>query len=329
MTGMTKRERVLAAVHGQQPDRVPVAFWRHWPGDDQTAEGLANAIVAWHTMYDFDLIKVTPTSGYAVEDWGARFVYKGNREGTREYVERPVKSTRDWEKLWPLDVRRGILGRELEALRLIRSKVGPDVFILETVFSPLSIARNLAGEDLWLGHLREHPQQLRQGLAIIADTYARFSQEALRSGADGIFFATQCASYDILSENEYEEFGIPYDRHVLGAAADMGSLILLHIHGLNIMFDLLVHSYPVHIVNWHDRRTLPSLADARVRTRVALMGGINEWQTLADGTPDQVVSEVRDALAQTGGRGYLVGAGCVVAIDTPEENLRAAIAAIR
>ncbi len=325
---MNKRERVLAAVHGERPDRIPVSFWRHWPKVDQTAEGLAKAVAAWQSTYDFDLVKVTPTSGYCIEDWGARFVDRGNREGTRDYVQRPIKQARDWESLWPLDLKSGVLGRELQALRLIRAKVGPDVFVLQTLFSPLTLARNLAGEELLLSHLRDHAQEVRRGLAIIADTYGRYAQECLRAGADGFFFATLCATTDFMSEDEYGEFGVPYDRHVLGAVADTAGVILLHIHGFNIMFDLLAHAYPVHILNWHDRRTSPSLAEARQRTRLALMGGVSEWQTLTEGTPQQVETEVRDAIAQTGGKGFLLGAGCVVPTDVPEANLRAARAAV-
>ena len=325
---MTKRERVLAAVHGEQPDRIPVAFWRHWPGADLTAEGLADAVVAWQQAYDWDLVKVTPASGYAVEDWGVGFVDKGNREGTREYTKRVIRQPRDWETLWPLDVTVGVLGRQLQALRLIRARLGPDIHIFQTFFSPLSLARNLAGDATFFRHLREHPDHLRRGLAVISDTHARFAQECLRAGADGVFFASQLASRDLLSEDEYEEFGVPYDRHVLGAAAGDAELILLHIHGLSIMFSLLAHAYPVHILNWHDRRTAPNLADARLRTHLALMGGINEWQTLAPGQPDQVEAEVRDAVQQTGGRGYLVGAGCVIPIDVPDANLRAVRSAL-
>ncbi len=32
---MNKRERLEAAIAGQSVDRVPVALWRHFPGDDQ------------------------------------------------------------------------------------------------------------------------------------------------------------------------------------------------------------------------------------------------------------------------------------------------------
>ena len=325
---MNRRERVLAAVRGEQPDRVPIGLWRHWPMVDQTAEGLANAALTWQATYDFDMIKVTPGTGYATEDWGARLVYKGNREGMREFVERPVKHSADWEKLWPLDLKTGVLGRELQALRLVRAKAGPDVFVLATVFSPLTIARNLAGEDVILQHLREAPAKVERGLAIIAETYGRFVQEALRGGADGLFFAVQQARHDFMSQDAYEQMALPYDRHVVGVAADSGALILLHIHGFNIMFDLIARSLPAQIVNWHDRRTAPTLAEARKLTPCALMGGINEVQTLADGTPAQVTAEIKEAIAQAGSRKFLVGAGCVVLNDTPEANLKAARAAV-
>ena len=44
---------------------------------------------------------------------------------------------------------------------------------------------------------------------------------------------------------------------------------------------------------------------------------------------DAVAREVRDAIAQTQGRGHIVTTGCVMPTDTPEANIRAAIAAAR
>jgi uroporphyrinogen-III decarboxylase len=41
-----------------------------------------------------------------------------------------------------------------------------------------------------------------------------------------------------------------------------------------------------------------------------------------------VAAEVRDALAQTGGRGHILAAGCVIPVDTPEENIRAVTEAL-
>jgi uroporphyrinogen decarboxylase len=96
----------------------------------------------------------------------------------------------------------------------------------------------------------------------------------------------------------------------------------LHIHGLDVYFDLLAR-WPVQVLNWHDRRTPPSLKDARAKHSGALAGGINEWDTLSAKSPQEVETEVRDAIAQTGGRGHILAAGCVIPVDTPEANLGA------
>ena len=106
-------------------------------------------------------------------------------------------------------------------------------------------------------------------------------------------------------------------------AASTADVRMLHIHGTEIMFDQLT-DYPVDILNWHDRKTPPSLREAAERFSGCLAGGIDEWETLAKRTPDEITAEVRDALAQTAGRRHLVAAGCVIPIDVPEDRLQAA-----
>ena len=44
---MNKRERLLAASRRQAVDRIPIALWRHFPGDDQRAADLAQATIAF------------------------------------------------------------------------------------------------------------------------------------------------------------------------------------------------------------------------------------------------------------------------------------------
>lgn len=318
---MTARDRVRAAVEGAPVDRVPVAFWRHFPEQDHKAESLAAAHVAFQRRYGWDLLKVTPAAGYYGDDWGLRASYKPNREGTRHYADRPVKKAADWGRLKALDVTAGAYGRELHALRLIREALPGDL-ILSTVFSPLAIARTLAGEQALVRYLREAPDELHRGLEIITDVTARFAAETLSAGADGVFFATQCASTDYVTVEEYGEFGRPYDLRVLDAARD-SEIRLLHIHGTAIMFDQLT-DYPVDIINWHDRKTPPTLAEARSRFSGCLAGGVNEWETLSSGSPEQIADEVRDAATQTGGIRHLLAAGCVIPVDTTDARLLAA-----
>lgn len=323
---MTHKERIQAALRGEALDRPPVALWRHFPRHDAQAEGLAQQVIAFQRAYDFDLVKVTPAAGYPAEAWGAELYYLDNANGTRGYRSRPVGAVEDWTRLPELEVTRGVLARELEALRLIRAGVGPDVPVLQTVFSPLTIAKNLS-DPLWRRHLREAPEALHAGLSTITRTMKAFARACLEAGADGIFFATQLATRRELSEADYRTFGTRYDLEILEAIRPQAELVLLHAHGEEPWFELL-SAYPADVLNWHDRRTLPSLAEGHKRFSGAVLGGLNEYTTLVQGTPEQVRAEAREAIRQTGGRRFILGAGCVTLLTTPPANLRAAREAV-
>src|SRR5205807_9418667 len=102
----------------------------------------------------------------------------------------------------------------------------------------------------------------------------------------------------------------------------------LHLRRVHIMF-APSPAYSVRVVNWHARETPPKISEARAEIDTCLACGSDAWNTLPKGTPDGVAAEVRDAVAQTEGRGHIVTTGCVMPIDTPEANIRAAIAAAR
>ena len=323
---MSHWERVRAALKGEETDRVPISLWRHWPVEDETPQGLAAATLRWQRDYDFDLVKLTPTGTYGIEDWGAKTTYVPNDHGVRTIVQYGVTSVDQWPGLEQLDVTRGYLGNQIAAVRLVAEELQDSVPILQTVFTPLTTARKLAGDRIF-ADLRLHPETFKLGLQIIAETTARFALESIRAGAHGVFFATQCGTYRLLNEAEYREFGETYDRIVLDAVRPEAQIILIHAHGQDIMFDL-VATYPADAINWHDRITRPSLKEARERFSGLLVGGINEWQTLLKGPPAAIQVEIQDAIAQTEGRRYMVGPGCVLPINTPPQHIRAAREAV-
>src|SRR5258708_34362227 len=100
---ISHRERIQACLAGETPDKTPVALWRHFPVDDQSADALAAAHLAFQRAYDFDLVKVTPASSFCLRDWGAADEWRGNSEGTREYTNHIVQNPLDWERLPALD----------------------------------------------------------------------------------------------------------------------------------------------------------------------------------------------------------------------------------
>ena len=322
MTAMTKRERLEATIQGEPVDRVPVSLWRHFPVDDREPDQLAASTLAFQQQYDFDFIKVTPASSFCIQDWGAEDHWFGNQEGTREYSHHPVQSAAHWRALPRLDPEQGALGNQLRCLALIQEAAGDEVPFIQTIFNPLSQAKNLVGKQRLLADLRETPEAVREGLEAITATTVRFIEAARARGIAGIFLAVQHASSELLSEREYQEFGMVFDRRLLEAAEGLW-LNVLHLHGNRVMFDVLA-DYPVQVINWHDRETPPSLGEGQKRFGGAVLGGLRQWETMLRGTPDDVRREANEAYHQTGGRRFMLGTGCVTPITAPWANLRAA-----
>lgn len=315
-------ERMQACLSGEQPDRTPVALWRHFPIDDQTSEGQAEATAAFQRQFDFDLIKVSPNSSFCLKDWGAVDKWTGNMEGTLDYGPAVINQPGDWSKLHPLDPRQGFLGRQLECLRILAAEFSPHTPILQTIFSPLAQAKNLTGKDQLLIHLRRYPEALHLGLERITESSIRFIEETAKIGIAGIFYAIQHASYGLLSREEFLTFGKAYDQKVLEAAQSLW-LNMAHIHGEDIMFDL-VADYPVQILNWHDRHTPPDLTQARQMFSGVLCGGLRRWETMVLGASEQIRQEAHEAIVATGGRKFILGTGCVLPIVAPYGNIVAA-----
>ncbi len=323
---ISHRTRIETTLSGAEPDRVPVSLWRHFPVDDQTPAGLAEAVIAWQQVYDFDFVKVTPESTYSVKDYGLKDEWQGSTEGTRAYTYRPVHAPDDWLKLTPLDPRAGRIGDQLTALRMIVSALGPNVPVLETIFSPLAMARKLVGETEFLVHMRRYPDALHAGLKTLTETTVRFIEAIQDTGISGIFYALQYAQYALLSPAEFQTFARPYHLQVLNAVHALAPKYwfnVLHLHGSEVMFDQ-VAEFPIQVINWHDQETYPSLAQGQTLFNGIVCGGLKQWQTMVLGTPDQVRAEAQTAIDATGGKRFILGTGCVTPITAPHGNLMAA-----
>lgn len=316
---ISHRERIETILDGQKPDRPAVALWHHFPVDDQNPFILAKATQAYQERFDFDLIKTMPTSSFCLKDWGSDDVWRGNTEGTRDYIKRVVTHPDNWEQLNVLDPEKGHLGQQLQCLALLQETYSGHTPILQTIFNPLSQAKNLVGSKALLEHIRLYPDALHHGLATIQDTTLQFIESAKKFGIAGIFYAIQHASYLELTENEYKEFGVAYDLPLINAVNDLWAN-MVHIHGEAIMFDLIA-DYPVQILNWHDRETAPLLGDGLKRFRGTVCGGISRFSGLGLGTPKQIRDEAVDALEQTNGKHLILGTGCVLPLTTPYGNI--------
>jgi uroporphyrinogen decarboxylase len=323
----SKKERLLAAIQGEVADRPPVALWRHFPVDDQDPRCLAEAVYAFQNTYDFDFVKVTPASSFCVRDRGSKDEWRGAPEGTRDYTYHPIQDVSDWKSIDLQDPEQGSLGEQLKNLAYLQEMFGDEIPYIQTIFNPLSQAKNLVGPGNLFIHLHQDPSTILEAFEKITQTTIAFIESARKRGIAGIFYAIQFATYQYFDDETYARFGDAFDRRIIEAAGGLW-LNVLHIHGEDIIFDI-AEKLPVQVVNWHDRETSPSLPEGKSRIKGAVCGGLRRWETMVLGNPASVKHEATDALqSMEGGRGMILGTGCVVPTIAPHGNLLAARQAV-
>src|SRR5262249_9829934 len=150
-----------------------------------------------------------------------RYAPSGARAVQYTRTHAPCASADDLRHLKPAEPTAGALGEQLEALRRIRAAVGDDTPIIWTVFSPMMVVPYLlaGGVEQALAIAREDAGSLEHALGAVADSLAGYAREALRAGADGVFYATNVAREGLLTPAECRRFQRPWDLRVLDAVA--------------------------------------------------------------------------------------------------------------
>ncbi|HEY2956369.1 MAG TPA: uroporphyrinogen decarboxylase family protein [Candidatus Eisenbacteria bacterium] len=321
---MTPRERVWAALAGERVDRPPISFWGHFYDRESSARDLVQATLEFRDTYGWDWVKLNPRRQYHAEPWGVRHRYSGSPVEKPVLEAWPIATPEDWSSIGPRPHDQGALGEQIEAVRALRKGLPADVPMLETVFTPLAILREMVpGPDDLARAMRTHPKPVRQALEAVTATFEPFVREVLRAGADGIYLATvDWATRDRLSPAEYRECARPYDLRLLAAAAGAPFNALHVCKSRNLLLELA--DYPVRAFSWAATDdTNPSLADGLARFRGAAMGGISHEGALLDAEPRRALEEFRRALEATGGRRWLAAPGCSIPPTTSAAVLHA------
>ncbi len=307
---MTKTERIKTAIEGGVPDKVPYSIWSHVPGIDMIPEKISDFTVDFYKTYNVDFIKTMNNGMYCIEDFGCTVDYSEiEKGGVAKLVSSPVNSIADYAEIKKVGIDSGALAREIEYLRLLMEKLnGEDVPVIFTVFSPITTADKLANHKL-VEHIRTGETALiKQALEEITATTKELVRKVTTSGAAGVFFASQMSSYDVMTEEEYEEFGKPYDLEVLNASE--GWFNAVHAHGDNIIFNIL-KDYPVEVFNWHIGETLPDLEEGLDLTGKCIMGGIQRMD-ITNGRRNEIANQIYRAIKSTNGRNLILTPGCVI-----------------
>lgn len=324
----SRRERLAAAIARQPVDRVPYAFWRHFPAVDRNPAGLAQATLRFHERYGSDLVVLAPGAGAAVEAWGCVETEEPGPDGRRPCARCAVATPDDWRRIRALDpsTAPGYL-LQLEAIvRMGFDRRIGDAPVLATVASPLSVAARLCGGRLG-PHLREAPDLVAQAVEGITETLLAFVELVLAEGVSGVLFAVDAAASAGLESGTYARLGAPSDRRVLATARARGGLAVAHLEaGGAALADLA--GMPVDVWSWQDRLTPDALLPAQRLVPGALLGGLDRWGTLRDGTPEQAAAQAAEAVARLSATGLVVGPGGPLPAGTPDATLAAVVQAL-
>lgn len=321
---MNKVERIRAVLAGCRPDRAPYSFWHHFRPKESLGQAAVQAHIRHLEEFDLDFLKVMNDH-----------LYPWQLDGV-------IDSAAGLKSLKKYSGDEGPFSGQLEVLKSLREEVKDDILLTSTIFGPWTVLRLLTGppvkkhgppkmtfaddprQQVLDKLVRENRKLVGETLLRIAATLADFAKCCIEAGADGIFLSVRDDWVDTPANGAqtYDELVQEADLTVLRAAA-RGSFNVLHVCGKPLGFKRFA-GYPVHAINWADRYAGPAISQVSAWLKPAIMAGVDNLNTLVNGTPGECLAEVRDALAQAGARPLIIAPGCTYDADlVPEENLRA------
>jgi uroporphyrinogen decarboxylase len=325
------RERVRAALALDVADRPPVSAWGHTYDKEWGVETLATATLANARRHGFDFVKLQIRAAVFAEAFGARWRYSGSPDVEPVLELAGGVDADGWRRIAEGPSNPATLADQVGVVRLVAAELGPEVPVIQTVFSPGMVAWFLTGRDTArLSRLmRDEPALLAAGLDRIAVALAQFTADSLAAGAAGVFYAINpLADTTLVPPAEYAALYLASDR-LAAAAAEEGWFNMLHLCGRNIN-QQLAQELGMQCVNWAvEEPGNPGLAELRDRLGVAVAGGVGRYSPIQLEDPGEMRKAAEAALAGTGGRGHLLTPGCSTSPwgQVRPENLRALAAA--
>jgi uroporphyrinogen decarboxylase len=350
------RERVLTALSGGRPDRVPVGPFVGYAAAPLVGaslreyytrgETIARAQVELGKRVGHDILLTAADTYYIAEGFGLRTRHDENALPT---VVAPLLGTlADADRLSvPNPERDGRMPVYLEALRELRRLSAGSHALRGTGTGPFSLAAYLYGEEPFLTLLAEiamgeaevgEERRLRELLEITTATTIAFLEAQLDIGLDIVYMGDSLASADMISPEMYRTWAFPYHRAVYDAVADRchadGAVTMLHICGRN---DAILADFEATGVDLIEIDHKLELDECRrlLRPETALIGNLDPVETALKGTPREVAGAALRAIRDAGGAPsappprFVLGTGCFVPLGVPLENLAAMVAVSR
>ena len=299
---------VTSVVTTDLMDRVGVFF----PEAHQDAETMARLAEAGHTELGFDCVMPlfsvwheSAALGCEVE-WGER---------TR-MPDCPVPPYRIGETVVipPDFLTRPGCRVPLEALRLLKARIGADAAVVGKVFGPWTLGYHMFGVGEFLMNTLLNPDEIRRAMDVLKEATVQFAVAQVEAGADALCLADH-ATRDLCAPEAYRDFLMPLHRELVER---IPCPLILHICGDTS--DRIGYIRETGLPCFHfDSKAPARKARELAGDALALMGGTSNLSVIRSGTPESIREDVRRKLAAGVD---IIGPECAVPLDAPARNLR-------
>ncbi|MCQ1536991.1 MtaA/CmuA family methyltransferase [Methanosarcina sp. KYL-1] len=333
MSEFTLKTRLLAALKGEAVDKVPVCSVTQtgivelmdevgapWPESHTDAELMAKLAIANHELSGLEAVRVPYCLTVLVEAMGCE-INMGTKNRQPSVTGHPYPKDLEGAAIPEDLLQRGRIPAVLEAIKIIREKVGPDVPIIGGMEGPITVASDLASVKSFMKWSIKKPELFEQVLDLATEASIIYANAMVEAGADVISVADPVASPDLMSPDSFKQY---LQARLQKFSSSVNSVTILHICGnvnpvLSYMADCGFEGLSVE-------EKIGSVKNAKevIGTRARLVGNISSPFTLLPGPVDKINTEAKQALAE----GIdVLAPGCGIAPMTPLENIKAMVAA--
>jgi MtaA/CmuA family methyltransferase len=208
----------------------------------------------------------------------------------------------------------------LDAVRLLRERVGDDVPVMGWVEGAFALASDLRGDTNTLLDIHDRPEWLKELLDRLVELGVAFARAQVAAGAHIVGLGDSMGS--LVSPKQYREFVLPYEQRVFAAVREAGAIPRLHICGntSRLLPDMAASGAQIVDLDW--MVDLRKAVEAFGPSGPAPCGNFDPVAVMLMGTPDDVAAAVRACAAAAGPR-HFSAAGCEVPDGTREDNILA------
>jgi MtaA/CmuA family methyltransferase len=325
---MSPRERILTALAGGETDTPPMLnptsvvtiesmaeLDTYFPEAHIRAEKIAALASCGHDILGFDCVSPYFSVQLEAAALGCRVDW-----GTPELRPAILESSMDASMVDDYKLPKNFLDSQpikeyLFAIKLLRKKYGTQMAIVGKVMGPWTLSYHLLGVQNVIMDSILQPDRIHHLLQKLLKVSLSFAEAQADAGIDVLTWADH-ATWDLVSTKKYISFLQPL--HCEAALKLSGLPIILHTCGL--LLDRLASFAETGFTGVHiDSRNDPATCIEITKGKIIPIGGINNPDTLAHGSPEEVATQVC-ALRKAGYR--FISPECAVPLRVRNENLK-------